>query len=172
MKNYTMETKKLWVDFVETRTNGKIGMTILPGRKDWNRDLDEDIRRIEEENIEALVCLITENEYEFYGVPELKKRYSESKLEVRYHPIIDQGIPKKEHLLETLDWIEEKLTKGKNVLLHCVGGLGRTGLVAASYLVEKEEIKPEIAIKKVRKARSERAIETKQQEDFILKLYR
>ena len=63
--------------------------------------------------------------------------------------------------------IDEKLSAGKNVLLHCVGGLGRSGLVAASYLKSKFDISSDEAISLVRQFRSERAVENRLQEDFV-----
>jgi len=33
------------------------------------------------------------------------------------------------------EWISDKLSRGWRVLIHCMGGIGRSGLVAASYLV-------------------------------------
>jgi len=33
------------------------------------------------------------------------------------------------------EWINDKLSRGWRVLIHCMGGIGRSGLVAASYLV-------------------------------------
>jgi len=33
------------------------------------------------------------------------------------------------------EWIDNKLSRGWRVLIHCMGGIGRSGLVAASYLV-------------------------------------
>ncbi len=35
------------------------------------------------------------------------------------------------------DELDSLLSSGKNVYLHCLGGLGRTGMVVGSYLVEK-----------------------------------
>ena len=68
-----------------------------------------------------------------------------------------------------IEWINERLEKGKNIMVHCVGGIGRSGLVCVCYLAS-HGVSAELAIKEVRKARSERAIESKVQEEFI-KMY-
>jgi ADP-ribosyl-[dinitrogen reductase] hydrolase len=52
-----------------------------------------------------------------------------------------------------------KLRQGGRLLLHCAGGLGRSGTIAARLLVELNEAAPEAAILAVRAARPG-AIET------------
>jgi protein-tyrosine phosphatase len=67
---------------------------------------------------------------------------------------------------EMIDWLAERLAKGKTILLHCVGGLGRAGTVAACFL-RTQGLDGDSAIATVRVARSLRAIETEIQEQFI-----
>lgn len=55
------------------------------------------------------------------------------------------------------------LQGGGRVLVHCRGGLGRSGMIAARLLVELGEAEPEAAIRMVRAARPG-AIETPGQE--------
>jgi protein-tyrosine phosphatase len=58
------------------------------------------------------------------------------------------------------------LNSGDRVLVHCVGGLGRSGMAAAAYLRTRGAAVDE-AIEAVRAARSQRALETAVQEEFI-----
>ena len=62
--------------------------------------------------------------------------------------------------------LKKELIAGKNILLHCWGGKGRAGTVAAIFLIEFGEDNNE-AIKIVR-MRRKGAIESKTQEKFIL----
>jgi protein-tyrosine phosphatase len=55
----------------------------------------------------------------------------------------------------------------KKVLVHCVGGLGRTGLIAAVYLRKYAGLDGDEAMRRVRAARSPRAIENTDQENFV-----
>ena len=52
-------------------------------------------------------------------------------------------------------------------MVTCIGGLGRSGTVAACYLVAAG-ISPDAAIAAVRTARGPRALETIAQEDFMV----
>ena len=63
-------------------------------------------------------------------------------------------------------WMEGQLRESKRVLIHCVGGLGRAGTVAAC-LVKSRGIDGQQAIDLVREVRSRRAIETAEQERFV-----
>jgi ADP-ribosyl-[dinitrogen reductase] hydrolase len=88
-------------------------------------------------------------------------------------PICDVSIP--DHNFEQA-WahaggqLRSMLRNRSDILVHCRGGLGRAGTIAARLLVETD-VEPKIAIAKVREARPG-AIETREQEKFVLKLAR
>ena len=63
-------------------------------------------------------------------------------------------------------WMDEGLRAGERVMVHCVGGLGRSGMAAAA-LLRTRGAEPDAAIEAVRTARSQRALETSIQEQFI-----
>ncbi len=50
------------------------------------------------------------------------------------YPIQDWTTPSHEKMVEILHTIEDALSAGKNIYLHCYGGLGRTGLTVGCYL--------------------------------------
>jgi hypothetical protein len=84
-------------------------------------------------------------------------------------PIIDFGTP--EAVFESA-WaasgpaLRARLQGGGRVLVHCRGGLGRSGMIAARLLVELGEAAPDAAIGMVRAARPG-AIETAAQEAHV-----
>ena len=61
--------------------------------------------------------------------------------------------------------IRQLLRSGSDIVVHCKGGLGRAGMIAARLLVELG-VPPEQAIESVRSARKS-AIETPDQEDVV-----
>ena len=67
---------------------------------------------------------------------------------------------------ETSRRLRTLLEAGARVLVHCKGGLGRAGTVAARLLVEMGA-DPKQAIRDVRTARSPDAIENRAQEDWV-----
>jgi ADP-ribosyl-[dinitrogen reductase] hydrolase len=86
-------------------------------------------------------------------------------------PIRDVSVP--DDLFEEL-WAEsgwrlrQILTEGGRVVLHCRGGIGRTGTIAARLLVEFG-ISPAEAIRMIRRARPG-TIETPAQEAYVMRL--
>lgn len=89
-------------------------------------------------------------------------------MEWHHLPIRDGSIP--DELFEDL-WIysgmrlRKLLSDGQNIVIHCKGGLGRTGMIGARLLVELG-LEPEVAISRVRAARPG-SIETHFQEDHV-----
>lgn len=158
--------------------SGRLGMTILPGVKDlgrWDRDLGTDLSRLRSHHgADALVTLLEREEFGRYGVADLLDRAREAGLEVVHFPIKDVSTPRKAQTDEYADlvWrIVGLLREGKTVVVHCRGGLGRTGTVAAAVLVALGQ-GPDGAIALVRKVRSDRAVETPEQEEYVRRFAR
>ena len=62
-------------------------------------------------------------------------RYDLDGLEHRRFPIRDMSTPTPEVMREILDALDEVLSDGRTVYLHCLGGIGRTGTVVGCHLV-------------------------------------
>lgn len=117
----------------------------------------------------CLVTLLEREEFEMYGVPGLPERTRQTGLEMVHFPIVDVRTPRKaqsDEYAALIDEILALLRDGKTVVVHCRGGLGRTGTVAASVLVALGR-DPDEAIEVVRGLRSDRAVETPEQEEYV-----
>ncbi len=56
-------------------------------------------------------------------------------VEYRRMSICDAGVPHaRSHMTEILNAIDDALARGRNVYVHCWGGIGRTGTVVACWL--------------------------------------
>ena len=160
----------LRIDFIESPDKKRnIGLTILPGRKDRKRDLNEDIKTIQSEGISAVLCLISRDEMHEYGLENLLEEYQRSGLEVYHLPILDQGVCSVEDANTTLKWMRSFLQREEKVLIHCVGGLGRSGTMASIYFKKYFGMDAKSAVELVRNHRSKRAVESKIQLEFIEK---
>jgi protein-tyrosine phosphatase/nicotinamidase-related amidase len=169
IRNHLGGSRSLWVDWLpqENTGAGRLGMTLLPGRRDLLRSLDKDLRSLkEQEGATHVVSLITLDELHSYGVPDLLTRYAEQGFEVYHQAILDQKVSSPEQMQTLLSWVTEALEAGGKVVLHCVGGLGRSGTAAACYL-KQQGLNTEEALHLVRLTRSPRAVESKEQENFV-----
>ena len=151
----------------ELKSEGLVGMTILPGRKDRGRNVSDDIESIQQEKIGAIVTLLSESEFTDYGVAELRDEYNNAGLELLHIRVPDQSVPTSEEMKRITAYLHQRIKKKEKTLVHCVGGLGRTGTVVACYLKEYEGFNSEEAIETVRESRSRRAIENERQENFV-----
>ena len=68
-------------------------------------------------------------------------------------PIEDHSCPDPEVLKHIVEKIFEEVSKGRKILVHCAAGLGRTGTVLAAYLMVRDGLTPEEAIKAIREMR-------------------
>jgi protein-tyrosine phosphatase/nicotinamidase-related amidase len=154
-----------WMDEEWTKP-GRMGLTILPGRQDWGRSLADDIATLQEEGVSRLLCLVPQEELHRYGVDELLPACRAAGICVHHLPILDQKACSQAEMIEALRWMDEGLRAGEKVTVHCVGGIGRSGMAAAAYLRTRGAAADE-AMESVRVARSQRALETAIQEQFI-----
>jgi len=141
----------------------------LSGPRD--RDLDMDLEAIRTWGAEALVCLVEDLELDFLHVPDLPEKTVAYGIQWFHLPITDLCAPDDDF---EVAWeqaggeLRKILLDGGRIVIHCRGGLGRTGTVAARLLVEFG-VEPGDAIQQVRKAR-DGAIQTSSQEDYIWRI--
>jgi len=173
----TSDTHPLRIDYVPVaNVTGKIGLTFCPGKRceglyggTWERDLAKDLAVIENLGSKVLVTLMESHEFAILGVPEFPNTLEGSAIEWLHLPILDMNVPddKFEHQWRIIGpRLHARLADGDTIVIHCRGGLGRTGLVAARMLVEAG-LSPVDAVETVRRAR-EHSIETYAQEHYVL----
>lgn len=173
----TSKTHPLVIGYVTTPgVSGKLGLTIAPGKRHlgvtglWKRDLDADLVRLRQHfKTNVLVCLLTEEELKSLGIPDLLHRAFSLELNPLWFPIVDGQIPGNvPGFLELARGLAKILRQGAHVVVHCCGGLERSGLLAASIL-SVLGVGPEEAVREVRRARPG-AIENETQRAFLLDL--
>ena len=80
----------------------------------------------------------------------------------------DMGIPEFSDLVNSVDFINQRITNDEPVMVHCLAGLGRTGTILACYLIKYEDMTADDAIKKVRRERHG-SIQSFSQEEIIFR---
>lgn len=89
-----------------------------------------DLEAIKGHGIDAIVNLCGE----YCDLHEIE---SQSGFEVYYLPIPDEHAPNMEEMEKALIWLDEALYLGKNILVHCRFGIGRTGTFVTAYLIRR-----------------------------------
>ncbi|MBV1920085.1 MAG: cyclin-dependent kinase inhibitor 3 family protein [Pseudomonadales bacterium] len=173
----TSDTHPLRIDYVSVpNVRGKVGLTFCPGKRceglyggTWERDLAKDLAVIESLGGKVLVTLMEQHEFAILGVREFPNVLDGSTIEWLHLPILDMNVPDDnfEHQWRMIGpRLHARLAEGDIIVIHCRGGLGRTGLIAARMLVEAG-LSPVDAVAAVRSAR-EHSIETYAQEHYVL----
>ena len=181
MKTETSATDPIHVDFVPSAATGlagRIGMTFAPGKRGegiggrWERDLAADLARLRDVyRMGALVSLVEDLEGRVLGLGALREETERAGFRLLRLPIVDAGTPTSVvALVDLVRAILDLASSGTNVVVHCRGGLGRTGLVVASCLIALGH-GPAEAIRIVRAARPG-AVETRGQAAFVTRLAR
>ena len=80
----------------------------------------------------------------------------------------DMGIPEFSDLVNSVDFIHQRITNDEPVMVHCLAGLGRTGTILACYLIKYEDMAADDAIEKVRRERHG-SIQSFSQEEIIFR---
>lgn len=148
--------------------HGRIGITFCPGKHDraaatgaWARDLGMDLDTITAWGAKLVLTLVEPAELTALKVPQLGHEVKRRGIAWWHLPIPDFGVPGEHFEREWLAAgaeIRALLRAGDDVLVHCKGGLGRAGMIAARLLAELG-VEPNQAIRDVRRARHG-AIET------------
>lgn len=157
--------------------NGKIGITFCPGKKQavaqsgpWDRNLDIDLADIRVWGATDLVTLIEPHEFIELQVQALPERAVAHGMRWHHLPIADQHAPGADFEQQwkiVLPRLLQSLHEGGNVLVHCKGGMGRAGTIAARLLLTVNPgLSADEAIALVRSVRRG-AIETREQELYL-----
>jgi protein-tyrosine phosphatase len=169
------------VDFLPSETHGlpgRLGITLAPGKFRPGLDpasdtlLRDDLRALRVvHGAQVLVTLLEEFEMTRLGISALLLTARRMRLRTIWFPIPDVTAPS--DLTATARIVAEildALSVGQTVVVHCRGGLGRSGTIAACCLVARGR-GPAEAVALVRLARPG-AVEVRDQEQFVSRFAR
>jgi protein-tyrosine phosphatase len=143
---------------------GKLAVSPRPRGGDWLEDAIAGWRR---DGVDQVLSLLTPGEEKDLDLEREAHLAQGQGIKFRSFPIPDRQVPASgPALAQILGVINKDLASGKNVLIHCRQGIGRTGLVAACLLVS-QGLDPATAIDRVSSARGLPVPETDEQKHWI-----
>lgn len=159
-----MQVKIYWIDKVIL---GKLGIMPRPRGGDW---LEDEIISLKMSEVDAVVSLLEREEIEELDITEEEFICKTKNIEYYSFPIPDRNIPSSEK--ETLDFaslLVNLLKGGKNIVIHCRQGVGRSALVAAAVMILCG-ISTSDAFQKIEAGRGCSVPDTPQQRDWVFQL--
>jgi len=156
-----MRTGLYWLD---QAWPGKLALAARPRGGDW---LEDEIENWKRAGISSVLSLLTPQEESDLDLRDEVQVAKKQGLDFISFPIPDLEVPRSEaKLAEVLAEVDKTLLAGKNVVVHCRQGIGRSGLMAVCLLVRRG-MSPGAAVEIVSAARGVSVPETPEQRDWI-----
>ena len=104
-------------------------------------DQDLIVEELHTNGIKTIINLMQKEEFENYTTPLLEDNFK-----IINFPILDNSVPSKDIILHILHIIN----KSEKTYVHCNLGLGRTGIIIASYLHQKYAYRSKTILQKIK----------------------
>lgn len=139
----TSVSHPIYVDWL-VEVPGRIGLTFAPGKHaaskygsgTWARDLDADLDKLVTDGMRVQVCLLEDHELTRLRIPGLVAAAEKRGVRLLRLPIPDGGVLVDVSPVRSLvKEIVAHASKGDDVVIHCMGGLGRAGTIGGCTLL-------------------------------------
>jgi protein-tyrosine phosphatase len=114
---------------------GKLAIAARPRGGDW---LEDEIAAWLDAGVDTVVSLLTSDEEKELDLTNEAREVKRLGMKFISTPIPDRHAPHGEsEVRASIETIDTDLSSGKNVVIHCRQGIGRSGLLAACLLITK-----------------------------------
>ena len=143
---------------------GKLALAARPRGGEW---LEDEIAGWRSAGVDTVVSLLEQDEERDLDLSDEGKAVRAHSMRFKPLPIGDRQVPLSEiDFSRKIDELDRELAAGRNVVVHCRQGIGRTGLMAGCLLVVRG-VEPESAVRRVSEARGAAVPETAEQRRWI-----
>lgn len=139
IRKRTSETHPLQPSYIPVN-NGEMGLVICPAKQgsgmvgDHERDFETDMAALVAQGVDKIYGLMPKYELVQYKAQDLLTETGTYGIEYIYCGWTDRSTPDNEDFWPCVRQALEDLNKGKRIVVHCRGGLGRTGTFAGCVL--------------------------------------
>lgn len=116
---------------------GKLIFTPCPGTKDSS--LVDSLATLKQAGASAVISLMPASELATNGAEDIGKQCQAQDMAWFHLPVADEQVPLEDFgqgWKASKQSILERLNAGQDIAIHCKGGSGRTGLIAARIMIE------------------------------------
>jgi protein-tyrosine phosphatase len=93
------------------------------------------LQYLQEASIQCVVNLISNEEWLAFHGAKQQNLYEKNAIDYIHYPVQDYGVPQEYNSFnELVKELHGYLLKGGNIGIHCIGGIGRSGLLTAALL--------------------------------------
>jgi len=142
---------------------GRLGVMPRPAGGRW---LTDDLAALRDGGVDTLVCALSEEERERLDLTRQPTVAHQLGLSYIGFPIPDFGVPDPVELRRLAARLADEVHAGRFVVVHCFGGIGRSGVIAGATLIHLGAT-AEQAMELITKARGVPAPETAEQRDLL-----
>jgi ADP-ribosyl-[dinitrogen reductase] hydrolase len=151
-----------WLTFAPGKQGLALGLRYM-----WRRSLAADVRVLVKAGTTRLVCLLESSEIDRLRITALPRLCEREGIAFTHFPIVDAGVPDRPKKAKALARsIAREVQRGGRVVVHCAGGLGRTGTIGGIVLRELGHT-PLEALDDLEWARGPRCPETNEQIAYV-----
>lgn len=125
-----MQAEVYWICEIK---NGRLGTMPRPRGGDW---LEDEIRSLKQLGIDVVVSLLESHEIHELDIEQEQACCEAAGISFLSFPIRDRDVPTSiPETRKLVHAIADLLEEGKNVVIHCRAGIGRSSVIAACVMM-------------------------------------
>ncbi len=157
------------VYWIDGPWRGKLAILARPRGDDW---LEDEVDGWKESGVDVVVSVLTSGEESELGLTSEAEIVKRTGLTYISFPITDYSVPASKIPMQQLAVeLNNQLSRGAGVGVHCRQGIGRSSLVAACVLVTSGE-SPQSAFEHIERARGRSVPDTAEQKEGVISFAR
>ena len=155
--------------WIEGPWRGKLAILARPRGDDW---LEDEVEGWKRAGLDVVVSLLTSGEASELGLTREPEIVNGAGITYINFPIADYNVPASKLPVQQLATeLNDQLSHGACIGVHCRQGIGRSSLVAACVLVTSGE-SPQTAFEHIERARGRSVPDTAEQKEWVISFAR
>jgi protein-tyrosine phosphatase len=155
--------------WIEGPWRGKLAILARPRGDDW---LEDEVEGWKRAGLDVVVSLLTSGEASELGLTREAEIVNGAGITYINFPIADYNVPASKLPVQQLAAeLNDQLSHGASIGVHCRQGIGRSSLVAACVLVTSGE-SPQTAFQHIERARGRSVPDTAEQKEWVISFAR